>query len=242
MGKYKLCYIIPLAEGLESWGDHSRELMEAVAGSEITIELVDLPDAPVKTIMSTYHSDMVTPLVVQKAMEAERDGASAVGVACLLEPGITAAKEALEIPVVGDAEASMHYASFVGRRFSFLLPGSRSGRVLGDPIEDLAKKYGFFEKLASVRTVNAKSLDFAAQKGDLPGAMLEQAQRAIEQDGADAIIGYPTMEVLTHLQSNLDVPVIDPVQAFTMMAECLLRLSISQSKRAFPRPYDFNHQ
>lgn len=246
MEKAKIFYIIPLSGGLDSWGDHSRQLMEAVAGPELEIVLVDLPDAPVKTIMSTYDSDMVTPLVIQKAIEVEKGGASAVGVACLLEPGVTSAKEVLDIPVVGDAEAAMHFASIVGRRFSFLLPGARAGKLQGSDtsgsIEDLARKYGLFNKLASVRSVHAKSLDFAAGKSNLPAAMLEQAQRAVKEDGADAIISYPTMEVLTHLRANLDVPVIDPVQAFTMMAQSLIELKISQSKRAFPRPYDLDEK
>ncbi len=240
----KICYIIPLRDGLVSWGDQSRELMEAVAGPDIEIVLVDLPDAPVKTIMSTYHSDMAAPLVIQKAIEAERMGADAVGVACLLEPGIAAAKEALSIPVVGDAEAVMSYAALVGRRFSFLVPGSREGRLQGagtsGGIEDLARKYGFFNKLASVRSVKSQSLDFAAGRGDLPAAMLEQARQAVREDGADAVISYPTMEVLTHLRANLEVPVIDPVQAFVMMACSLVRLKVSQSKRAYPKPYDLN--
>jgi allantoin racemase len=242
METVKIFYIIPLTGGLESWGDHSRDLMEAVAGPQTEVYIVDLPDAPVKTIMSTYHSDLVTPLVIQKAIELEEAGASAVGVACLLEPGIAAAKEVLDIPVVGDAEAAMHYASMVGQRFSFLLPGSHAGKFQGSDssrgIEDLARKYGLSHKLASVRSVQAQSLDFAAAKSNLPDAMLDQAQKAVKEDGADVIISYPTMEVLRHLQTNLDIPVIDPVQAFTVMAESLIKLKISQSKRAYPRPYD----
>ena len=68
--------------------------------------------------------------------------------------------------------------------------------------------------------------------------MLEQARQTIEEDGADVIIRYPTMAVFRHLQTNLDVPVIDPVQAFTAVAESLVRLNISHSKRAFPTPFD----
>ena len=241
--KIRLYYILPLDSGLESWGEHTRQLMEAITGPGVGITLVDLPGAPVKTIMSTYHSDLVTPLCIAEAIKAERDGYDAVGVGCLLEPGITAMKEILDIPVVGDAEAAMHFASFVGRRFTFLLPGSRAGRLLGSDtaagIEDLARKYGFVQKLASIRSVPAQSLDFASKRTGLPEAMLDQAQKAVEQDGADSIISYPTMDILCHLQENLQVPVIDPVQAFTMMAVSLVRLKVAQSKRAFPKPYEF---
>ena len=73
---------------------------------------------------------------------------------------MTEAKEVIGIPVVGEAESSMHYASLVGRKFS-LVGGSPESKC---SLIDLAKKYGFFEKLASVRKINVTPLDFATNK------------------------------------------------------------------------------
>jgi|GEM_PF-2802969 len=39
-----------------------------------------------------------------------------------------------------------------------------------------------------------------------------------------------------YLQEQFGVPVISPPQASVMMAESLVRLNITQSKRAYPRP------
>jgi Asp/Glu/hydantoin racemase len=87
---------------------------------------------------------------LDRAIYAEKAGYDVVGVVCLLEPGITAAKEALSIPVVGATEKAMHDASFTGCRFSFLLPGNQEGNLKGADtavgLEDLAKKYGFNSK------------------------------------------------------------------------------------------------
>ncbi len=66
--------------------------------------------------------------------------------------------------------------------------------------------------------------------------MLVEARKAVEEDGADAIIGYGAIEGLRYLQEQLGVPVISPVQASVMMAESLVRLNITQSKRAYPKP------
>ena len=134
------------------------------------------------------------------------------------------------------------HTSLVGRRFSLLLPGSTTGRMLGADasrdMEDLVRMYGFESKLASMRSVPANCLEFAGQNPRLPEAMLEEAQRALEDDGADSIICYGGLDVVNHLKEHLKIPVIDSVQSSTMLAENLIGLRISQSKRAFPKPLE----
>lgn len=240
--RIRLYHIIPVAHGLDSWGTVTRELQEPVSRPDVEITLVDLPDAPVQQIMSAYHADLVAPFCVQEAIRAERMGFDAVIIDCLDEPGVTASKEALQIPVIGDTEAVLHHASLVGRRFSFLIPGYRNGRLLGADtsgyLEDLVRKYGFASRLASMRSVPACSLEFAAQEVDLPAAMLEQARKAVELDGADVIISYGGLDVLRLLREHLLVPVVDTVQSSLLVAESLVRLGLSQSKRAYPTPPD----
>ena len=41
--------------------------------------------------------------------------------------------------------------------------------------------------------------------------MLLEAQKAIDEDGADSIIGYGSLDIITFLQRNLKVPVIDQI-------------------------------
>ena len=66
--------------------------------------------------------------------------------------------------------------------------------------------------------------------------MIEQGRLAMEEDGADAVIGYGSLDVISALQAGLGVPVIDPIQASAMVAESLARLRIGQSERAWPTP------
>ena len=237
--RIRICATIPVRDGLLSWGPVHRELLAQVISPDVEVTLVDLPDAPVGAISDSYTSELVALLHVEAAIEAERAGYDAVAMGCLGEPGVLAAKEALGIPVIGEAEAAMHFASMLGRRFSFLTPGTRSGRRFGARArryEDIASHYGFLDKLSSVRTVVAGSLDFASQQERLPAAMLEQGRLAVEEDGADALIGYGGMNVLEQLRGQLPIPVVDPIQASAMMAESLVRLRLSQSARAYPKP------
>ncbi len=237
--RIRIYAIIPVRDGLQSWGDIHRELLAPLASPDVEITLADLPEAPVEAISDSYTSELVALQHVQAAIDAERAGYDAVAMGCLGEPGVVAAKEALDIPVIGEAQAAMHYASMVGRRFSFLMPGSSSGRQTGSRArryEEVAARYGLQDKLASVRSVLAGSLDFAAGGAALPAEMLEQGRLAVTEDGADSVIGYGGLDVIERLREGLDVPVIEPIQASAMMAESLARLRLSQSKRAFSKP------
>ena len=231
--------IIPVRDGLQSWGDVHHELLAPLATPGVEITLADLPKAPIDAISDSYTSELVALQHVQAAIDAEQAGYDAVAMGCLGEPGVVAAKEALDIPVIGEAQAAMYYASMVGRRFSFLMPGLSSGRQLGSRArryEEIALRYGLHEKLASVRSVIAGSLDFAAQRASLTAEMLKQGHLAVTEDGADSVIGYGGLDVLDALREGLDVPVIDPIQASAMMAESLVRLRLAQSKHAFSKP------
>ncbi|MCZ0954304.1 MAG: aspartate/glutamate racemase family protein [bacterium] len=240
MEQIRICATIPVRGGLEAWGDVHRELLAPLARPGVEIVLWDLPEAPIEAIGNAYDCELVAMHHIRAAKRAEEEGFHAVAMGCLDEPGVQGAKEALSIPVTGESEACMHYASMVGRRFSFLMPGEINGNQRGGYgsrcIEDVARTYGFADKLASVRSVSGKTLEFAARDDSLPEAMIEQAHLAMEEDGADVVIGYGSLDVIGRLQRELPIPVIDPVQASAMMAESLARLSIAQSKRAYPRP------
>jgi allantoin racemase len=50
---------------------------------------------------------LAAPGVVDAAIKAEADGAEAVVIDCMLDPGLDAAREAVSIPVIGCGEAAM---------------------------------------------------------------------------------------------------------------------------------------
>ena len=217
--------MIAIRAGLESWGAVTRELVDEIAAPDVEVTIRDLPAAPVTSIMSAHDCDLAAPYNVQAAMQAERDGFDAITTGCLLDPGIEAMKEAVDkLIVVGDCEAVMHLGSLLGRRICVLLPNkTASGLITFTVFEDLVHKYGFQDKLASIRAVQSTSLDFAAERDDLPGKMLEQARLAVKEDRADVIVGYGSLAVINHLRANLTVPVLESVQCTLSLATELVR-------------------
>ena len=240
MKKIRICATIPNLDGIKSWGNIHQEFFDTIRNPDIEIIIADLPKAKIKSVSNAYDTTILGFLHTELAIDAEKKGFDGVAMGCLDEPGVDAAKEVLSIPVVGECEAAMHFASLVGRKFSFLIPGSITGSKNGGDgaylIEDLARKYSFIQKLSSIRSVSAVTLDYTKQNTNLKKSMLLQARKAIDEDGADSIIGYGSLDVITFLQNNLKVPVIDPVRSTVILVESLIKLNLTQSKRTFPKP------
>lgn len=221
--KIRICATIPCAQGLEHWGTAHEEMIAEITHRDLEVVMVDLPNAPVTSISSRHDADIVAAAHTKAALRAEAEGFDAVAMGCLMEPGVAAAKELCHIPVVGEAQAAMHMAALAARRFSFAGPGT------GGDIEmyDFARYYGFSEYVASVRGIGAASLSFAAEEEGLAELMVREARLAIEEDGAQAIIGYGTLTVIRALRKALHVPVINPVTAGILFAETLARAKLS---------------
>ncbi len=229
--KIRICKILPVRDGLKNWGGVHEELMAPLLHDGLEIVQVDLPDAPVTSISSNSDADRVATAQTEAAVRAEAEGYDGVIMGCLFEPGVSAAKEQLQIPVVGDLEAALHVASLLARRFSFVLGGTEVGK--GDrPLEDLVRQYGFSSRVASIRRISAPTLAFARQE-DLEEALVDQARVALEQDGAEAIIGYGSLGLIQGLQRALGVPVVSAIQSTVVLVESLARIGLSQSGRAF---------
>ena len=224
--KIRIFRIAPIARGLENWAAIHADSFAEIASDDVELVQVDLPDAPKTSISTAHHADLVAPEVRKAAVGAETAGFDAVVIGCLLEPGVTAAKEAVRIPVVGTAAAALHLASLAAQKFSFLKPGVGDGEDSG--LADLVRAYGFDDQLASIRSVDVSSpLAFAdSQATDrLVEMLLTEARLAMVEDGAQAIIGYGGYEIFRELRRNLPVPVINPIQAAVIVAEALVRVT-----------------
>lgn len=225
--------MIAIRDGLESWGKITKEIVDGIAGPDVEVIIQDLPEAPVTTIMTIDDHDQVAPYNVKAAIQAEKDGFDAITTGCLMDPGLDAMREQTEkIIVVGDCEAVMHIGSIIGRKISLLLPGKeQSGLLKGEKEEmyfELIRNYGFMDKFCSLRGVPTSSLDFVANRNDLPGLMLEQAKLAVHEDGADVIMGYGGLDVINFLRKNLSVPVLESIECTIVLATALVQLRNSQ--------------
>ena len=214
-------------------------IFESVAFEETTVSQVSIEKGPA-SIEGEFEAALAVPDTLAKILDAERDGVDAVVIDCMGDPGLAPGREAVDMLVLGPCQTSMHVAALLAHNFSVIT-------VLDSLVvffEDLATRYGLLEKLASVRSVGIPVLELEEDMNRLNRALLGESIKAIEEDGAHALIfGCTGMKgCATELTRGLEqrgygnVPVIDPVLAAFKVAEALVGLGLTQSKRTYPLP------
>jgi len=226
--------------------DATRALYAAAARPDAEISVVCLDQGPA-SIESDYEEALAVPNLLTKVRAAEMEGMNAVIIDCTSDAGLSPSRELVSIPVVGPGQTAMHLAAILGHRFSVIAVLERDI----PPIDRQARLYGLERELASVRPVNIPVLDLDKDRdpstplraGRLVGALVEQATRAVAEDGAHVIVfGCTAMMGLAHqvelalAERGYAVPVIDPGVAALKLAEGLVDMRLAHSKRTWPPP------
>ncbi|PLR79938.1 hydrogenase expression protein HupH [Bacillus canaveralius] len=231
----KIKVIMPITSDI-----FNEEILEEVKfyASETTEVGVTSLDYGPASVESEYDEALCVPNFLEKAKEAEEEGYDGVISDCFGDPGVKPAREILDIPVVGACESSMLFASSLAKSFSVVtvLPN------VVPMIENISKTLGVNGNLASVRYVNIPVLE-VHDKDRLKNGLYEEMIKAIEQDGAHALVLGCTgfMGVAAELQQRLkqngyEVPVIDPVFAATKLLESLIAMGVKQSRLTYMTP------
>ncbi|MDE3174972.1 MAG: aspartate/glutamate racemase family protein [Pseudomonadota bacterium] len=161
---------------------------------------------------------------IGKAPEAD-----AFVIACFDDTGLEAARCATAAPVIGIGEAAFHMAGLIAEKFSVVTTLSRS--IV--PIERNLSKYGLITRCARVRAAEVPVLALEEEGSDARRRIEAEIARALEQDGAEAIVlGCAGMADLARaLGEMFAVPVLDGVACAVALAESAVRLGLRTSKR-----------
>jgi allantoin racemase len=220
------------------WEEATYQAYQAAADPTTELSVVSL-DWGTASIECYRDHALVVPDILNKALQAEREGVDAVIVDCMGDPGVAAARELLHIPVVGPAEASMHLAAMLGHRFSVLTV--LEARI--PMMEDQVASYGLSEQLASVRAFNIPVLELENNPQATLQKVIEVSEQAVRQDGAQVIVpgctglaGYAPRIQAGLAERGCEVPVIDPPSVAIKTAETLVLLGLSHSKHTYPTP------
>lgn len=144
------------------------------------------------------------------------------------EHGRDALAEMLTVPVFDIAECAAHVAHLIGRRFSVITTLARSIPA----IEDRLLLAGLNAHCASVRACGLGTAQVDADPAGAVQAIVDEAARAITEDGADVIcLGCAGMAGVTAaISAKLGVPAVDGVAAAVALAQAVVGLGLSTSK------------
>jgi allantoin racemase len=189
-------------------------------------------DAGTEHLEYEFYEHLAIHNVIEKSVNAEREGFDAVVIGCFYDPGLREARELVKIPVIGVCEASLHVASMLSAgKFSVLV-----GRRKWIPkMSDNANIYGLDKKIASWRVLDLTVPDMA-DISKTQTSILREVQLAVEEDMAECVVlGCTGMAgQANEAQKRYGIPVLDPVLMGLKMAELSATLwkrnGISHSK------------
>src|SRR3954471_10275460 len=201
--------------------DVIREQLHAVARPDVAVDVVNPVGVP-PAIESALDEAACIPPMLEMVKGAARRGYDAVVIACFSDPGLDAAREATDLPVVGIQDAAMHLAAQLGYRFSVLTTLKHRSPVR----ERAALLAGLDRRLASCRPLDLPVLETVVDRVRVVQKIVGVGRQCIEQDGAEVLVlGCAGLGGLAHVASReLGVPIIDPNAAALKLCETLVDL------------------
>jgi allantoin racemase len=174
---------------------------------------------------------------VLDVLAAHMAGHDAAIIAAFGDPGLAAAREFADIPVLGIEESALLTAWTLGRRIAIVCLTPRLGRWY----QECAEEHGLAGRLISVRALDVPIPDISRAKDQLHARLLEECLRAIEDDAAEVIIfgGGPIAGLARETALQIPVPTLDGVSCAVRLAEAIVGLHPRPPTRgtfARPRP------
>ncbi|WP_300582744.1 aspartate/glutamate racemase family protein [Marivita sp.] len=192
-------------------------------------EIVALTAAQGFPYISSRAEAQIAGAHVLEMIADHHDSVDAVIVAAFGDPGLVAARELFNLPVVGMAEAAIMTAAMLGDRFSVVTFSPHMARWYTDCV----RQTGLEARFTGVRCpkIAPASVDNVAT--ELRSDLIELVGQATSADGADVVIlgGAPLAGLAKDIANEVDGLLIDPIAAATAQAMSLVRLGPAYGQR-----------
>ena len=205
---------------------------------DVRLSAVCLSQGPA-SIESEVDHLLAGPDTLRLALQAEAEGCDAIIVDCMLDPAVSACREAVDIPVFGPGEIALHAAAMLGHRFSIIAVMQRQASTY----RTLARHCGLEARLASVRSLDIPVLALNDDSDRLESAMLAACEGAVSEDGADTVVlGCTALEggaqrlMAGMKRKGYDVVVLEGLPLAVGQAAVFVRCGLGHAKRAYPAP------
>ncbi len=173
---------------------------------------------------------MVLQLAARHAADVD-----AVILAVSYDTALYAAREMLDIPVVGMTEAAMLTSLMVGASFGLV--------VFGTPwlYKEHIAALGLSARFAGLRSIERSAASVYSDPESVRAAVVGAAQELAKEDGADVVIlcGAAMAGMARQLQPQVEVPLLDGVSCAVPLCETLVRMKLPPPGRgSFATPRD----
>lgn len=142
------------------------------------------PDTGPSIIGCRYDNALAMPGTLMEIKKGIKEGYDGFVVAAFIDTALYEAREPSNVPVIGIAVAAMHMSCMLGYKFSIVTILDRMVPL----IDELVTKYGFKEKCASIRVIEANMMAYKNNPESIKKAIGVESVKAIKEDGAEVII------------------------------------------------------
>jgi allantoin racemase len=189
-------------------------------------------DSGVPYIDSSFEFYLSEAAVARKVVEVAGMGYDAVIGTAFLDNGLDAARELVDIPVVGPAKTTLYLAATLSNRFAVI---SAAGD-LPKHVRAMAKLLGVADRLVATPALKCTVADLLHDEDNAVAMIIALGRQLIDEQGAEALIlgCGATTGLASRVSGALELPVLDPGLTAVKYAEMLVSLGLSHSKRAYP--------
>lgn len=199
------------------------------------------PETGVNSIECYVDEYLAIPGVLKEIVKGDQEeGADAFIIACFGDPGLQAAREVTDKPVLGIAESAIAAAKMIAPYFSIVSVLDRSAKVT----EDVVYNNGAEKFCRSIRSTGLGVLEFGQDPERGLAALARQSRLAVQEDKAECILlgcaGF--VDFVDQLNKELGVPVLDGVMPAVKFAEALVGMNQKISKVntwKYPEPKEY---
>ncbi len=231
----KVLVIVPFA--LDEEGLNNRRVQQKAVklGPDIEFDYKPVAAGPT-SFMSAHDWALMEVAIWEAGMSAQEDGYDAVCIDTMSDSGMAPLRSMLDIPVISPGKASMLFALMLGNRFGVLAQWDAALPRYQKAVQE----YGLAAHCAAVESFDSPP-DFSAllegKEDKVFPKMKAAAERAIDKGAEVICLGSTTMhQAAIFLADNLPVPVINPGPLTYKLAETVLGLGLTHSRKAFPTP------
>lgn len=203
---------------------------------KLSAERVRLPDTEITYVnppegpesIETYLDEFLSAMGVLKIIANEKENYDGFIIACGDDPGLFAAREITDKPVVTIGQSPMLLVPLLGRKFTILgtWPGDKTRS------EDKVAKYFLGSILASVIPSGETVLGGHCDHAGLIDRLEFLGRKAIEEDGAEVLITTCAGMAGVHqeLSRRLGVPCLEGVSCAVKLCEILIDLGLRTTR------------
>ncbi|ALE57746.1 aspartate/glutamate racemase family protein [Paraburkholderia sp. RL17-368-BIF-A] len=231
----RICVLVPVATS--QYNDRIMKAIAPVVPPDVHVEIRNIAEGHPDIENRTNWLQNGMP-VVELAQAIANDGFDGIWLTDFDMCGVEAAREVIDIPIIGGFPASAFTALALSQRFSIVtILQSTLAMQRAHP-----QTYGIEDTFASIRAINCP----VAQLEDIDVVIIrtfEAALKAIKEDGAQSILLGCTgfVDVASRVSRMLSdemggfVPVIDPNQAGFSFLVSLVRMQLRPSRLTYSK-------